>query len=599
MFVSFFDSFTFIYRAMTEIDLDVPSLMSVEYPLRVLNTEKAIELIGGETVLKQCFIDPDLRLQLQLRNDPLSHPIRSSVQNNKKNVLLKFRIPKRILYGNNGDIRKSIKQCEIEEIDYTVKTCGLLSKNFKFREMSDFQQLKRNSDFNNKFNESIRVGDFNKICQFSNEIGKNIEKIQEFNNNDIDLPSLVRFARLDLPYNYKYFGNLLIDEDGKFVNNAVKLYGIQINYNEKPPLNYDERLQPELEKMKFEMEEIKNSGIDKSLIEESTPYHFLKCLEIVRKLFEMKPVWIRRHIHWLLPKNLRNQLRFTLPYVSYTVSKGPFRHSFIKFGYDPSKNKEAYKYQIEAFRGNSKSNHDEEIEKIIANNNTGDNTTTDEFGNDNIYMIPPTLYEYIEEFSDINSDINKLGIGKIPKQLFFDGKNPCNSLSFQLGDILDEDVKKLIKNCTINDKCNIDNGWIDLKSMAKIRSVMKYKLTCVREGIVVNDEKVLEIMSRSEKRLRSIEDGGIKKEEEGEEDGYNDNDNNNNREGEEGDEDGNDNNREDGEEVDMDMDNEGRDFGDEHSGEEMDILERLRLFNPKGKDVLKEIKQIIVQDNII
>lgn len=573
------------------LDLDVPSLLSVELPLRVKNTEKAIAMIGGSEKLKKCFIEPDMKLELRLRGeDPLSHPIHSTVLKNSKNVLMKFRIPKRILNANNRDIRKSIEQCENEGIKYFVEPYGILKQNYKFRELADFQKITKESSFNKEFSDSIRIGDYEKIQGFAQKLQDQMEQVQTFGDGDLDLPPIIRYARSNVSHNYKYFGNLLIDEHGEWLNKAVKLYTIHIQWEDKIPTDHDPRLDGEYNKAVEDIQNMRSSNIPERIINESPSFHLIECLKIIKKLFELKPIWIRRHIHWLLPKQLRSQLRFALPFVSYTFAKGPWRHSFIKFGYDPRKHQESYIYQIEAFRGNSRVNQDGEIEKLIENEG-------------NKYIIPPTLYKYIDEFSNEESDINKLKIGKIPRQLFFDGKNPCNSLAFQIGDIMDEDVKKILENTKFESVCSIETGWIDLVTLSKVKSVMKYKLMCIREGMSISEEKVHELMTRTVFKAE-----GEMGEDDEEENGDNDN--------------------EDGDEIDHDDDNDedamagtsdGEDRGGAdkeaaalagaeaptHGGDgqgqegDMDIFKRLEVLNPKSVAVIRDLENIIKQESLM
>lgn len=583
------------------LDLDVPSLLSVEYPLKVKNTEKAIAMIGGREKLKKCFIEPDMKLELRLRpEDPLSHPIHSSVLKNSGNVLIKFRIPKRILSANKRDIRKSIEQCEKENIKYYIEPFGILKQNYKFRELADFQKITKNSEFNKKFNESIRSGNFEKIDNFAGELKESMEEIQKFENKDLDLPPLVRYSREDVSHSYKYFGNLLLDEQGEWVNKAVKLHSIQIQWGDPIPTKYDPKLDVEYNKAITEVERMKEMNFPERIIYESVSYHLIECLKIVRKLFDMKPIWIRRHIYWLLPKSLRSQLRFALPYVTYTFKKGPWRHSFIKLGYDPTKDPKAVAYQIEAFRGVTRVNHDEEIEKILE-------------GDGDVYMIPPTLYDYIDEFSDESSEINKLGIGKIPRQLFFDGSNPCNSLSFQIGDIMDKDVKKILENSQLETTCHKGSGWLNWLTLSRIKSVMKYKLSCIREGLPISKDKVHDLMIKTV-FTKSITMGLMSGEDDDDDDDDDEDDDEDEEEEDREDDDDNENGRE-GEDVTECEDGRkkknrkkeiGRDDAQENRGDGKpaviandDIVKRLEQLNPKSANIIHELDNIVKQETLM
>lgn len=558
-----------------DISLDIPTLLSIEYPLVVKSAEKAMSMIDSiDTNLKNSFINNDIKLELKLGNS-----IIKSSQRKSDNLLLKIKIPKKIVDDNKeGDVFEYIKQCKSKGVEYEVSAIGMIRKNFKFRELVDFKRLKRDSQFDKEFKESIQIGDFTKIQEFSCKLEERMNQVQKFEDGDLDIPRLVKYSRINLPFNnFKYFGNLLINEEGKWLNQSIKLYTIQIEFGDEVPVTYNKELKAEYDKSIRDLKEMKENGMNQRLIEESPTFHFIEVLKILEKLFELKPIWIRRHILWMIPGRLRSQLRFALPFVSYTHKKGPWRHSFIKFGYDPCKERKSYIYQIESFRNNSRMNLNEELEKVVE---------------DKDMIIPPTLYEYIEEFSDETSEINRLKIGKVPKQLFFDGENLTYSLSFQIGDILDEDVKKLMKNVKIEDEVNIETGWIDYVTLSRIKGVIKYKLQCIRDGNGINEDSIAAIVNKAVK----VKESGKVETEEGGEDG---------EEGEEGDEEEGD--EEEGEDEGEDEehnedDAEVDDHVDDNLGgnvesidEDEDVLERLKKYNFKDVDLIERLDGIIQQ----
>ncbi|GME92882.1 unnamed protein product [Ambrosiozyma monospora] len=110
-------------------------------------------------------------------------------------------------------------------------------------------------------------------------------------------------------------------------------------------------------------------------------------------------------------------------------------------------------------------------------------------------MIPKTLYSHIDEFSDPESEINKMGICKIPKQLFFDGKNLSTAVSFQLGDLLDPDLCKMLEKAKLADVCHEEFGWYTPKEAKKIRSVFRYKYHCVSTGKPIESQTITRILT--------------------------------------------------------------------------------------------------------
>lgn len=585
---------------MTNLDLDVPSMISIEYPLRVKNVDRAIDMIeGGKEKIGKCFIDQEMKLELKLRNDPMSHPLRSQMVKGE-NVLVKIKLPKG--YAKNG-LREGIEKCNLEGKRWSVEPVGVLKQNYKFRELADFQKIDR-GEYTKKFN-SLRNGDYEGIKEFSKEIGSRLNNIQGFTKGeDLDISGLIRYARADIPYNYKYYGNLLLDDQGRWLSKGIKLYTIQVDWEDETPTTYDPKLDAEKKKAEEDIKQMKEAEMSEKVIKDSVSTHLLECIEILKTLFDMKPVWIRKQIKWLIPERLRMQLRFALPFVSYTFKKGPWRHSNVRLGYDPREDREAYKSQIEAFRGTNGS----KTQKVKI---------------DEVFIIPPSLHAYIDEFSNPESEIRKLGIGKLPRQLFFDGKNVSDSLSFQIGDILDEDVKKVLENMKFVD-CNIETGWIDFVTLDRVKSVIKYKLMCVREGVGINEDKVRELMTRSRERgVKNDEDDeeeedegeGEEEEEEEEEERKEEEEEENNGDG---DDDANNKDYEGVEKLKTIQHDENGDYGmkdvnveagaeaddvNDEDGvseeEEMDLLTRLKRFNPRGNDIIAELGDIIKQEQVM
>ncbi|GMM32025.1 transcription factor TFIIIC subunit [Martiniozyma asiatica (nom. inval.)] len=541
--------------------LDAPSLISIEYPMRVKNLEKAIEIVGGKKKLSKCFIEPDLSLELHLRpDDPYSHPLFSTAIKNSEDVLLKIKIPKKIMSKHKGKINEALAECERKGKKYHVEPIGIMRQNYKFRLLADFQILPRNNEFVKEFGDSVRTGELDKIKEFSGKLESRLNAFQTFTNGDMNVPPLPRFARTDISHGYKYHGNLLLDEQGEWLNKAVKLHTIQIKWGEPVPIEHDAKLNKELEKAKFEIEQMKANNVPERILVESPSYHLIQCLKILEKLFEMKPVWIRKHIYLMLPIGMRPQLRFALPFVSYTCSKGPWRHSFIKLGYDPSKDPTAAKYQIEAFRSTGANSDDNIVEK------------------NEKYIIPPLLLDYADEFTNENSTLSKLKVKSVPKSLLFDGETASNCLSFQLGDILDEDIKQLLLSAKLEDTCHRGSGWLNWLTISRIKIIIKYKLTCIRDNIPVDADKVQELMAKTSFQ-KSIINGVLPPDITNMDKQSPDVENDLEVEEEE-------------EEVEEEEEEEEEEYRD-------DIIKRLKKFNPKSMDFVKELESFVKQENVM
>lgn len=583
-------------------NLELPSFIGIEFPLKVNNTERAVALIaGGEATLAKCFIEQDTRLELRLRpQDPYSHPLRSTTIHSNENVLLKFRVPKRVLHKFHGNIQQCLAYCDSHGITYHTETVGMLRQNFKFRQLADFQVLTHRNEFLNEFSHSVRVGDLNKIKQFSSKLEKSLHAHHFFTNDSMDVPPLPRYARTDISHGYKYFGNLLLNEQGEWLNKSVRLHTIQIKWKEPIPTQHDPRLTPQLENAQQEIELMKLNNLPQKSIDESPSCNLVKCIQILDILFDMKPIWIRKHINAILPENLRGVLRFALPFVSYTFVKGPWRHSFVRIGYDPRKDPNASMFQIEAFRSaNTKMldddliGPDEPIKKKGRHNEDDNEEEDDEeeededvnqedkkliITDDANLIIPPTLFHKRERFEELK----QLGVSKIPRALLFDGKSFSNCLSFQMGDILDEDIKHVLANAELEKTCHIGPGWFHWVTIARVKTIVKYKLTCTRDNVHIDREKVEELMKKETFQKSVIQGMIVSSEEEDDEE------------------------EEEEEQEDQNMDiypTQKRQKSDKQApaGQTgpLDIIQRLEQFNPNGANVIQDLDSILKQENLM
>lgn len=576
--------------------LDIPSYLSIEYPLRVKDTSKAIKMVGGSTKISQCFIDPEMKLQLKLRpGDPYSHPVNSSKITSDENVLFKLRIPKRIMDKHTGDVQSALEECEKEGKKYYAEAVGMISKTYRFRALADFQMIMKRSPFMQQFESSLYSGDLDQIKHLSASIQQDFAQKQTYTNTNMDFPPLVRYARADVPFNYRYSGNLLLDERGEWQNKAVKLHTIFVHWGEKPPRTFDPLLQEEYDKAVRDYTTLKDT-VPERLANESPVFYFLECMKLLRKLFDMKPVWLRRHIYWMLPEKFRTQLRYALPYVAYTTTKGPWRQSFIKFGYDPSKNSKAALFQVEAFRSNRSHVSDSNVKRMLDKK-------------EDVFIIPETLYQYLDDFSNPKSELNGMNIGKVPRQFFFDGENPTSAVSFQIGDIMDKDVKQIIRSAKIEQTCHEGSGWFDWVTICQLRAVIKYKMRCINEGKPILETRVVELSQRTQfsknqyVHIRSDSDNEDDRDAYGEE--GEDGDENEN-EDEEVDENGNGN--EDGDEDENENENEEEEStntkgktnqdGKKCQVKDEDLLTRLEKYNPKSRHVIEGLEALIKQEDL-
>lgn len=155
------------------------------------------------------------------------------------------------------------------------------------------------------------------------------------------------------------------------------------------------------------------------------------------------------------------------PVISYRFIDGPFRNALIRYGFDPRLSKNAMicrHLQCIDFRINKK--HANKLGIIEQYQMCGNRPQ--KRGKPEIRPIPNASYSNISQSTDeIQTEYKVLAYILPPKRMQF---------QYQLGNIADEEIKKVINNSTVNAQCNKMNGWLNIQDLNQIRTLMKHKI---------------------------------------------------------------------------------------------------------------------------
>lgn len=429
-----------------EHSLDIPHIACIEFPMKVKNVEKAFEMVGGkESISKSCLDEEANPLELRLTNDIYHHPIGSKVNHNEQ-VLVKISIPKKEYLANDRNIQKTIKELQNDhKKPVHVTPVAIINKTFRFRGLSDFQYQTANSKFVQKINDSIHSLNYENIKNLQFKQDSEPWEYEDVENELFDLPPVPRFSSIPLPFQYNYKKNAAtIVKEGKITvkNKHIKLHSIIIKWNDEVPQGPSADLINQLEI--FE----KNSDVNPFFKD------ILTVIGIVKKLFEIKPIWIRKHLDALLPVHLKPNLKYALPQLAYTYSKGPWRQSYIKYGIDPKSSNIYAKYQTESFRV---PNFSKKIDKGFV--------------------------------SEVPNGVSNVFI--------FNGEDLPMSLSFQIENLQDIQVTELLNKSTFREECDFNDGWYDSLTMLKLRRLMRYKLKHLVDGTRTDETKIHHILNNT------------------------------------------------------------------------------------------------------
>lgn len=426
-----------------EHSLDIPHISCIEFPLKVKNVDKAFDMVGGKDNVIQSCLDENNPLELRFTNNLYEHPVNAKV-NKREHVLIKLSLPKKEFQEHGRNVQKTLEHIhQSGKKPVQMTPLAIVNKTFRFREMSDFQYQVKNSDFVKQVNGSIHSLNYDNIKNLKFEQDT---KPWDYDNKKLklfDLPPPPRFSSIPLPFNYHYKKNAAtIVKEGKVTrkNKHIKLNSIIIKFSEEAPMGPSDELKAQLQ--------IFQKGQDNPFFKD-----VIATLEILRKLFDEKPIWIRKHLEAVLPLHLKPCLKYSLPQISYSFTKGPWRQSYIKLGIDPRTSPKYGKYQTEGFR-------------------------------------VPNYFQKIPKgfMSEVPNGVSS--------SFQFNGTQIPLSLSFQLENITDSDVQELLLKADIRKECDFQDGWYDTLTMFRIRRLMRYKLKVLVDGGRYEPEKIDHLMNK-------------------------------------------------------------------------------------------------------
>lgn len=479
-----------------EHTLDLPQIPSVEFPLHVSTKQqsvvRAIDMCGGIDKVRAVFrnnsdsegtnVVTEKGLELFLNKKPRAleeeeghledvrdteffneHPIIGKrVPYRDDSVVLKITMPKGTMESSGGNVVAALKS--LKEGEYCAEPVAVINNTVKFREMSDFQYVLDNVPAAKEFQRSFGSLDWDNFKKFADSVPDNdsrpfeninniiIDRSVKSPNSDYQLPPPPRLSMVGYPLLYKYKGNPFAikkengmnEVKGSYIKN-YQLFVHDMGDEVKIPQGTAEELQEAYEKAK-------EDGVYPGTKKESKFYESLEeCLQILRKKFDERPIWVKRHLDGIVPKRIHHTIKIALAILTYRFTMGPWRNTYIKFGVDPRTSSEYAKYQTEYFK----------IERRLLASPTV---------RKNVPKPPALVFE---------SDTP----GEIDSRFKFDGKRIPWYLMLQIDLlILETNVNEVFRDAQYLDKPNEVTGWFTELDLAKIRRIVKYELGCMVQG---------------------------------------------------------------------------------------------------------------------
>lgn len=491
--------------------MDISHVTAVEVPLRVRHPERAIAMLGGKERIRTAIssqyrplaIQPsshsvdDRNLELRLRNDPFHHPVLATV-NRREKILLKVKIPTLSLppdYHANPDkytIRELVARTRAQGAVHRVEPVGIINKNYTFRAIADFQMSTKNNAKVQAFRRNVidtrNFDDMRRYYEADVATRDEYKDPQVYANVDHQLVPPPHFLGIRFPFDYKYqkspYTVTLRDDNGdakvvmksdskKLFTNTVDYYGASVPRQPLPEIvkKYDWLLKLDLS----------HEYADKKLFD---------CIQCLARLFDVKPIWLRKLLVDVTPEHLKSAVKEALPYVSYCYKNGPWRFCNVKLGVNPKESKDYWMYQSEYFRLQGlhlRKDRKEACAKVVPNT---------------IKMVHP------------DSDV------RLSEDLFFTGTKLPKAINYQIGDIVDADIRRVIELAQrkgdthfYRDAVDAQDGWIKKQVVETVRRIVRYKLRRLQREEPIEPAKIAKIIETD-----YTEKDEVKKDDEEEED---------------------------------------------------------------------------------
>lgn len=521
--------------------MDIPHVTAVELPLVVKDNERAIEMLGGKQKIFQVInannnnkslggIKPEDEkpMELRLRKDRFHHPIQS-ITSNREKVVLKISIPKNGLpsdYKQNPEkygIRDLLNYNHQQGNEYKVNPIGIINKTHSFKSMTDFQVNTKHNPNVQKSNNLINVQNYHQLeREFLGRESESTEEQSEstdkdlstpfLNNTDFQEPSYYEnsnkhlppppiFSTIKFPFDYQYEKNAITmtvkdpnSGDLKVITRKadVKLYTQVVDFSKS--LDVPQAPDPILVQNQKELQRQVESS---EALQNSYNYDLFHCIEWLRQVFEVKPIWLRKSLEDIVPLPYRRVLKQALPHITYIYKNGPWRFCNVKYGVNPSTNPSYWKYQSEYFRINSLNIKIHNSKKL----NLDDSKVTNSYTTGQMKVLPETIdVSKIQKRDKAKDQEINLKTLSVSKNLIFDGKEVPKIVTFQVGDIIDKDIHDYLEQAKANrelfsEQLDYQDGWINKQVIEVVRKIVRYKLNQLTKDEEISRSKISKIFA--------------------------------------------------------------------------------------------------------
>lgn len=377
-------------------------------------------------------------------------------------ILLKIKIKK------NDKLKQAaglslFEKLQLKGVAYEAEPIAIIDSAIKFRVTSDAQFTLDHNEMAQEYKKSILDLNFEEMDKFISSIPEMDPKpwfpINEKDNSYELMPPVKTFIS-EIPFDYEFKPNKLADKIATSKSLYVPTYQVQVSsFKAATP-------QSPLATLTDRWRLAEKYGRYPHFLNVETAVDFYKDLknmiETLKKKFDEKPIWLKKHLQGVVEDKMSmcgSVLKYALPFVAYRIMKGPWIHSYCKYGVDPRSDPKYAKYQVEQFR----------IAQPVPLAKFKD------------YVPCPTEYK-----SNNNGDIDK--------RFFLTGNTIPWYSTYTVEVLMKEPhIKDLIDNSKYLETCDPETGWYNELDTWKKKRIVKYILDSLYQGITEFSEDKIKI----------------------------------------------------------------------------------------------------------
>ncbi|KAI8818977.1 RNA polymerase III transcription factor IIIC subunit-domain-containing protein [Fimicolochytrium jonesii] len=412
---------------------------AVEYPGYVKNFDNVLKTLGGSEAIEKAFANDLNVVELRYRpEDPFSHPINGEIIQTS-NILLGVTIRrKRKRTGSAAGAQEPVDPSQI-----TTRFMGTITKTCRFRAIADYQWTPDPHDPLVKLRRDMQVLDIEGIEKFVPARDRGPQE----NLRNMPPPA---FSRIEWPFDYGYRQNIAV------VKVLVRKEG------QSPQM----KLLNRYESVKFTAV---FADASKRIVPTKPPKTAslagipAEALTLMQQLFEQRPCWTRLAITNNLPARYRPLIKKLLPLYAYSYMAGPWRDTWLRYGYDPWNDKEARFSQIIdlRFMKPTKAASSLRAKRLIG------------VMEPSHLVVKRTLGPTAQDLAADRAEDDP----PAPDTHIFDGIRTRDTGTFTLNDITDPDIIPLINTTRrLRSRCHDRDGWFRKGHIDLIRDLMKRKM---------------------------------------------------------------------------------------------------------------------------